>query len=243
MKKMILICALLCLCSSAYALDPYRDFDSHATSSSLKPFARDLGGLLGSGIFNKGRILGFSGFDVSIRTVMQFEPEADNQILRKTGVTNIWFPWIQASIGMPFRLDGFIRSSSFQGLTVAGGGLKWGIWQGSSEKPGYLRALLYIAAHSAVHEDFSATHLGGGMGVSWNFPYVAPFVGVGFDRTKLTVKNAPVGSGLEGESVTVTEPRATIGANVPIKRYEYFSLSGIWMHGQFGMSSSLGIRF
>ena len=51
--------------SSALAAgyDNFKD----VTAASLKPFARDLGGLLGSGANQTARPLGFSGFDLGVR--------------------------------------------------------------------------------------------------------------------------------------------------------------------------------
>src|SRR3954462_848815 len=89
--------------------DPYAGFDQRADAGSLKPFTRDLGGLLGAATFHSGRSLGFSGFDVGARYGMQFRPSTGNNIMRGGGVHSFGLPWVQAEIGMPFKIDGFIR--------------------------------------------------------------------------------------------------------------------------------------
>ena len=73
MKKALLIVLAILVALPAGA-DVYDGFANFADSGSLKPFARDLGDILGSATFHGGRPLGFSGFDVSARVGAQFEP-------------------------------------------------------------------------------------------------------------------------------------------------------------------------
>ena len=65
--------------------DPYSGFQQFVDSSSLKPFARDLGSVLGASSFHNGRSLGFSGFDVGLRGSYRFASEAGNRVLRDNG--------------------------------------------------------------------------------------------------------------------------------------------------------------
>ena len=67
----------------------YADFPK-AEASDLRPFARDLGGLLGSGTNQTARVLGFGGFDLSVRSVVQFEPEKEDGILKKNRPCCAW---------------------------------------------------------------------------------------------------------------------------------------------------------
>ena len=103
------------------AAEQYAGFQQLADAGSMKPFCRDLGGILGSETFHGGRSLGFSGFDVGLRGGMLISPDPNDRILRNNGVHRFGLPWVQAEIGMPFKIDGFIRGISDQGLTIAGG--------------------------------------------------------------------------------------------------------------------------
>ncbi|HOW89287.1 MAG TPA: hypothetical protein PL037_03320, partial [Elusimicrobiales bacterium] len=85
----------------------YSDFPL-ATADDLKPFARDLGGIVGSGTNQTARVLGFGGFDISARAVSQFRPSSGNGVLKRD--RPFGFGWVQAEIGMPYRVDGFIRA-------------------------------------------------------------------------------------------------------------------------------------
>ena len=227
---------------SAQAADPFRDFGTAITAEAMKPFARDIGGLMGSGLYHTGRSLGFSGFDIGVRYAMQFEPSKGNTVLQGAGVGSFGIPWLQAEIGMPFRLDGFIRAANFQGLTVSGGGVRWGVT--SVNDSVYVPQLMLVAAaDTAVHRSFSVTHYSGGLALSWRLETLTPYVGAGLDSTRLEVREAPAGSELVGSHVTVLEPNMTIGVSLRPKHYIYISAAGSYTHSRPLLTISSGIRF
>lgn len=229
-----------------FAADQFGGFKQYATRDALKPFTRDLGGVLGSATFHSGRSLGFPGFDVGAHGGMQFKPSRDNAILRGAGVRAFGLPWVQAEIGMPFAIDGFIRGISYQGLTIAGGGLRYSLLK-VSDKPWALQALLSGVGHSVSHADFSASHLGINLVLSWGVPLVIPYVGAGVDRARLAVRRADVAGTTDptliGTEVLTAESRFTCGATV--KPYPFTYLQGAFTlaHGQPGLDIGLGIRF
>lgn len=217
-------------------------FATYADDASLKPFTRDLGGILGSASFHSARSLGLSGFDVGARGGVQFYPSKGNKILLNQGVRVFGLPWGQAEIGMPFGLDGFIRGVSFQGLTIAGGGLRYGLIK-INDKPWAPQLLLSGVAHSVVHQDFSANHGGlslvGSMG---NSKFVG-YLGAGFDRTRLVVRNSLLDPTLNGKVVQTIESRFSGGFEVRPWQFIYLHLAYVLLHGESGAESGLGIRF
>ena len=136
-KTLLLLAALFVCAVSASAHSTWDDFSSYVTPQNVRAFTKDLGGLIGSGTYTTGRILGWGGFQIGPRASMLFKMSeasgATYEDRQKTAlgdreeVGSMMYPWIQADIGMPFRIDGFIRASSYDGLTIAGGGLRWGI--------------------------------------------------------------------------------------------------------------------
>ena len=240
------LAALLLAAASAAAAhaaaDPYAGFQQFADAGSLKPFARDLGGLLGSATFHNGRSLGFSGFDVGARYGAQFHPSAGDNIMRGNNVKSFGLPWVQAEIGMPFKIDGFIRGISYQGLTVSGGGLRYGLYS-PSDKPWTPQVLVSGVGHSVVHRDFSATHFGANLVCSAGTPAVMPYIGVGFDRTRLVVRSSKSDPALDGTNVTTIESRLTAGVSLKPHQFVYLSLAGTLAHGQGGAEADLGVRF
>ena len=128
MKKSVWLLLAVCLQATAAYADQWGGFAANADSGSLKPFARDLGGLLGSAAFHSGRSLGLAGWDIGVQGGVGLQPDKNDRIMRNNGVSSFGTPWVQAEIGLPFNISGFIRGVSAQGLTVSGGGLRYGVY-------------------------------------------------------------------------------------------------------------------
>jgi hypothetical protein len=242
MKALLAVLLLAAAVSAHATADPYAGFEQFADAGSLKPFTRDLGGLLGSATFHNGRSLGFSGFDVGVRYGAQFHPSAGDNIMRGNNVKSFGLPWVQAEIGMPFKIDGFIRGISYQGLTVSGGGVRYGLFS-PSDKPWTPQILVGGAGHSVVHKDFSATHFGANLVCSAGTPTVTPYIGAGFDRTRLVVRSSLLDPALNGRDVTTLESRFTAGVSLKPYQFVYLSLAGTLVHGQGGAEADFGVRF
>ncbi len=222
--------------------DAFGGFANYADAGSLKPFTRDLGGLLGAATFHNGRALGFSGFDVGARAGAQFYPSKGDQIMRRNGVRGFGLPWVQAEIGLPFKIDGFIRGISYQGLTVAGGGLRYGLYS-PSDKPWTPQVLVSAVGHSVVHQDFSASHFGADLVGSIGSSAFGFFAGAGVDRTRLVVRVDALDPSLVGRSVQTTESRFTAGVRLKPYHFTYVTLAYLLAHGQSGAEAALGVRF
>lgn len=242
------------LCASAHA-DQYGGFQQFADRGSLKPFARDLGSVMGSSSFHSGRPLGFSGFDVGFRGGMLFHPEKRDKVLRDNGIKGFGLPWVQAEVGLPYRWDVFIRAASFEGLTVSGGGLRWGIFKGG-DKPWAFQLLVSGLGHAFVHTHFSGVHAGANIVASTGNEYVVFYTGPGFDWVRLVARSASpaaiVDSFAAGETVRTFEYRYTAGFKLKpfaavtsnkLLPYLYLSAGYILTHGESGAESALGIRF
>ena len=231
------------LAAPAFATaDPYSGFPQYADSGSLKPFTRDLGGLLGGATFHDGRSLGFSGFDVGVRYSAQFYPSKGDEIMRGNGVRSFGVPWVQAEIGLPFKIDGFIRGISYQGLTVSGGGIRYGLYA-PSDKPWTPQILVSAVGDSVVHQSFSATHFGADLVASAGTPKFLPYVGVGVDRTRLVARASLLDPALDGVSATTLTSRFTAGVRLKPFQFTYVNLAYVNVHGQSGAEAGAGVRF
>jgi hypothetical protein len=243
MTRALLAALLLAAAGPAFAgADQYGGFQQFADQGSMKPFTRDLGGILGAATFHGGRPLGFSGFDVGARFGGQFYPSKGNNILRNNGVRLFGLPWVQAEIGLPFKLDGFIRGVSYQGLTIAGGGVRWGIYS-LSDKPWAPHLLVSAVGHSVVHQHFSASHFGGNLVLSSGNAVFIPFVGAGIDRTRLLARASTLDPTVIGRVYSTAEARFTAGFRVKPYQFTYFNLAYFHAHGQSGAEGGLGLRF
>lgn len=237
LKKIIFLLTSAFFFSSAASAADYNNF-RNVSESALKPFARDLGGLLGSGSNQTARPLGFSGFDFGVRAMTQFNPSRGNTVLKKDNIFGLGL--IQAEIGMPYRVDGFVRAGSFEGITVAGGGLRYGLWNVSDEKY-RINAMLVALADMAAHRYFYAVHFNTALVWSINVPLFSPYLSVGYDFTRLeaqTVNDAA----LSGRQVRVTEPRFTAGFRSKLN-LGYISAALTYTHDRALVSASAGFRF
>ncbi|MBI5743602.1 MAG: hypothetical protein HY952_03550 [Elusimicrobia bacterium] len=215
-------------------------FDAFRTvmAPGLKPFARDLGGLLGSGSNQTARPLGFSGFDVGVRAAAQFNPSHGDTVLKKDNTFGLGF--IQAEIGMPYRVDGFVRGGAYEGMAVAGGGLRYGLWNVSDEKY-HINAMLVAMGNMAAHRYFYAVHFNGGLVCSLNVPVVSPYIGAAYDLTRLEAQ-ATGDPALSGKKVSVAEPRFTAGLRAKLK-LGYLAAGFTYTHDRPLVNASAGFRF
>lgn len=210
----------------------------NVSAGALKPFARDMGSLLGSGSNQTARPLGFAGFDAGVRGMMQLKPSHGNTVLKKDNVFGLGL--VQAEIGMPYRIDGFVRGGSFEGISVAGGGLRYGLWNVSDEKF-KVNATLVGMANMATHRHFYAVHFNTSFVCSVNVPVVAPFMGVGYDFTRLEAQTV-ADPALAGKQVRVSEPRFTAGLRAKLN-LGYLAAGLTYTHDRALVNASAGFRF
>ncbi|MEI7529340.1 MAG: hypothetical protein WCK76_10390 [Elusimicrobiota bacterium] len=235
-KYLLLPLVLLFGTSGAYAAE-YDGFQA-VSAAALRPFARDLGGLLGSGSNQTARSLGFSGFDLGVRAAAQLKPSHNNTALKRNSVFGLGV--VQAEIGMPYRIDGFVRGGDSEGLAVAGAGLRYGLWNISDDKY-KINAMLVVMANVAAHRYFYARHFNYSLVCSMNVPGVSPYLGAGFDSTRLEVQTV-ADPALSGKKISVLEPRFTAGLRVKLN-LGYISGGTTYTHDRLLFNASTGIRF
>ncbi len=252
MKKLTILLLVCLLCAPVtFARNMWDDFGANVTKNNIRAFTKDLGGLIGSGTYTTGRVLGWGGFQIGPRGSMIFKmskgkghsaAEKNHTALgNRDDVGDVFYPWLQADIGLPFRIDGFIRASSYQGMTIAGGGLRWGITQ-PNEMLGSLQPMLVVSAHSASARDFSASHYNASLVLSMKIKYFVPYIGGGVDYTTLHVNSVAV-TALAGEREYAATARGTIGMNFKLPSYLDLSLAANYAHYGLGAEASLSVRF
>lgn len=237
MKKLPVILSLLLALGGAASAANYDNF-YNVSAPALKPFARDLGGLLGSGSNQTARPLGFAGFDAGVRGVAQLRPSQGNTVLKKNNLFGLGL--VQAEIGMPYRIDGFVRAGAFEGIAVAGGGLRYGLWNVSDEKY-KINATLVGMANMAAQRYFYAVHFNASVVVSVNVPVLAPFFGAGYDFTRLQAQTVKDNT-LIGKNTRVQEPRFTAGLRAKLK-LGYLAAGLTYTHDRALVNGSAGFRF
>ena len=249
MRKILLaFMAVAVLGLPVQARNIWDDFAANVSQDNVRAFTKDLGGLMGSGTYTTGRVLGWGGFQIGPRGTMIFKMSKGKNDTTHTAlgerdeVGEVFYPWIQADIGMPFRLDGFIRASSYEGMTIAGGGLRWGITR-PNEMLGSFQPMLVVSAHSASARDFSATHYNASLVLSMKFKYFVPYIGGGVDYTTLHINQADNAPELVGDNEYAATARATVGLNFKLPSYLDLSLAANYAYYGLGAEAPVSLRF
>lgn len=238
--RLLALALTACLPASAGAA-AYGNFPGLVSAANLKPFALDLGGLLGSSGFHSGRVLGFPGFDVGAMGTIQFRPDKDNTILRNAGVKEIGLPMVQAAVGLPFKFDVIAQGGGGAGAKIYGGGLRWGLHKSAKVSP-LPDVSVSGFANRLEHDFFHATHYSINACASIGLPIFKPFVGVGWDHTTVRVNNA-VAAALIGQKAVARGERLTGGVDIsPLPLLHFFGAYTL-LHGTPGVNLGAGVRF
>jgi len=242
MKRLILALCLLPLLSAAVKADPFSDFKNFVQKDYLKPFAADLGGLIGANDFNSGRSLGFPGFEAGLAATVQAKPSSENTILKTADVKAFGVPMLHGGVALPLvGADVMVRATGFSGFSIVGGGLRYGLIK-SGALTKFIPDVSVSAYYDVISYDyFKGSHVSFDAAASFDIPLVKPFIGVGVDRTRVEVKG--VSAALNGTSGTISKPRYTCGIRfspLPLL-YVYGAFSSL--HGQHGYSMGAGAKF
>ena len=238
--KKLLFLTLFFTPTFAMAISSFNGFRDNVTADNLPYFSKDLAGMLGASSYTTGRILGWGGFQLSMHGIWVPKLNKKDTVLGSDN-KNLFTPLIQGEIGLPFRLDGFIRAISYDGLTLAGGGLKWGITRPRDEDYTF-QAMLVTLAQAGVYRDFSVSHYSGNLVISFKTPYVTPYIGGGVDYMILTVESAADASLLDKKSYSTTA-RGAVGLNFKLPKYMDLSLAANFASYGVGYEANFGVRF
>ena len=256
MKKLSVFAVLAAVLTVSFTsglwATPFDDFkkqiigDTKAQAGTeLKPFAKDLGGLIGGADFNSGRSLSFPGFDVGLTGTVQSKPSSDDVLLKNAKVNSFGVPMLQGAVALPIiGTDVMVRGITYSGFSVIGGGLRYPIF-----KSGTLTKFIPDISASAFYDSinfkyFTGTHMSADVAASYDLPIIKPFAGIGYDRTKLKVTGVSTGpTGLNGIDATSSKLRYTIGAKIiPFPLLYVFGAYTI-LHSETGFNVGAGVRF
>jgi hypothetical protein len=226
----------------ADTFDPLGKFKANLADGLVKPFAADLGGLIGGADFSSGRTVGFPGFDVGAVGMIQAQPDTDNVILKAAKVKAFGLGLLQGSVALPFLgADLAVRGVTYSNLSVVGGGVRYPIFR-SGTLTAFLPDVSVSAFYDAVKFDyFTARHLSADLAASFDLPFIKPFAGIGYDRTKVEIKG--VSAEFNGMDAIVAKPRYTAGARITPFPFLYVFGAYTLLHGQHGFNFGAGAKF
>lgn len=236
-----LFAVLACVTSSAHA-DPFADFQSRIQNEYVKPFALDLGGVLGGASAHTGRALGMPGFWAGAVAAVQLRPDKDDRVLRDAGVKAFGVPMIEVGVGLPLKIDVIVHGISGGGISIYGGGLRYGLYRTDLVDSFLPNVSISAFGDKVNHRYFNATHGSLNAVATWNLPIVKPYFLAGFDVTEVKV-GAATTAGVTGVKATARGSRFSAG--VDLHPLPFISLRGAYTlrHGIPGFDLGLGAQF
>ena len=238
------LAAGLAAVGAARADDFSNNFRDHLNQAALDVLAKDLGAIAAAGSFHSGENLGFPlGFDVGAHAViMRVQPE--NPVLRDDDA-DIASAFGQAEVGLPGRLNVIARGGVLGDAEVFGGGVRYGILTPSA--PGLPAVSVAVLYNQIEHDLFDGQVLSGNAVVSVDLPFVRPYIGGGYDTSKLepagdafTGPGAGADRSLEGEADGY---RAEAGVNLSLIPFTYINLGAGLANGERYYHGGVGARF
>lgn len=242
MKNILPTAILFSLVPASTKAAAFNEFATRARAELIRPFALDLGGLLGAAGFHRGRALGFPGFELGVVGATQFRPDKDNLILRDANVKAFGLPLLHAAAGLPWNIDVVAHGLKAQNAGIFGGGLRCGLFKNGLLTKFMPDVGVSVFADKVNHPNFNAVHYAGNLNAGWDLPLVKPFLGAGFDSTKVTVGAAQT-AGVTGLSATAKGARWTAGADLTPFPFINLRAAYLLLHGVPGASFSLGAKF
>lgn len=235
---------------AAFLISPLRADDisnnlsSHLNSAALDALAQDIGTVMGGGSFHQGKVLGFPlGFDVGIH-VPVVRVQDDNVIIKDDGST-LQALWGQLEIGLPGRLNVLARYGKFYDGNVYGGGLKLGLLK--SVVPAIPSISISGLYSQLDHDLLKGNTLSANLALSFDVPFVHPYVGAGYDFTRIeptdlvyTGAASNVPRGQEGESGGY---RTEVGVNLSVVPFTYITIGGGIANSNSYYHAGAGVKF
>ncbi|HEX9654965.1 MAG TPA: DUF6588 family protein [bacterium] len=209
--------------------------------------------IVGGGMFHTADLHNAAGIDVGLRGVVANVPEKFNDLPVFSEENLVGLAFLHGSIGLPANLELFGRffyfpmganqdlnvsppraADSRGGITLVGGGLKYGLLQ----RLGVPHVTLMGAYHAViVPEEFDFGTVGTlsfKAVASHSLPIFTFFVGAGVDITRLKLHD----QFLNGDSFTNTEPHLTLGLKFNVLPLVH--VNGAYNIGEFN-SIALGL--
>ncbi len=206
----------------------------NTSQQGLDALTEDLGTAVGAGSFHHGKALGFPiGIDIGFH-VPVVSVQNDNVTLRDND-DKFSASWIQAEVGLPMNINVIARGGQVFDADMIGGGLKIGLFK--SSLPGIPSVSISGLYSKLDHDLFDMETYTGNAVLSFDLPFVDPYVGVGYDSSKLEAKVTGVPDGEAGTT------RAELGVNLAVIPFTYISLAAGTANSESFYHGGVGFRF
>lgn len=218
MKKLLSVCAVLCFAVVSLFANPFDKFNEvmNSVSSSqakkyLENLAQDMGSVMTGSNFGVSTSLGFANLDVSAKLNAV---NVDNEIMRQEGTSQLYMPIVVASFGLFAGFDIIAKYGYFYDSNMYGAGLRYLVYDSPVM---FLPSVTVQGVYSVLNVSSGSNKVDNNnialaAVATFPIPYVTPYAGIGFDRTKTEAKS----SNYEGMSAEVDRMAYSLGVSVSI---------------------------
>jgi len=249
-QKILIIFLILSIVSNIEAVDIFEEFKDNIQDRYLKPFTKDLTGLVCGNILNDAEGLGlFTPFPPSIGLNIRVyslikEIDKENKILQYAfegqQIKYLFLPILQIEKGLPYNLDLITRFSGYfyKDFIFYGFGLKYKILSFSILNFSTAGFYNFLEVKDVLKMSC----------MSYNFifsinkiPIVTPYITLGIDSGDLQVdEKVSIGPMKSKFSNGI---RYELGANFSLLPLFYLTLGYSKIYDVYGYSLGLGVRF
>ena len=196
MKKILSAVFVLCLLSVSAFAGPFSKFNQildGATDSQaqryLNHLASDLGDIMTGGSFGASASLGLAGIDLNLKINYN---KVSNEIMKAGGTSDLIVPMLTAAVGLPYNIDVLAKYGYMQDANIYGAGLRYLVFEGRDMViPSITVHGMYTMLNAKEDDNkLDANNLGFGAVATFNIPMVTPYVGIGWDMTKVNPKSS-----------------------------------------------------
>ena len=206
MKKVVLLAVVVvCLMTVNVFAGPFSKFNeilNNATNAQaqkcLDNLATDLGNVMTGGSFGASASLGLAGIDLNLKVNYN---KVSNEIMKADGTSELYVPMLTAAVGLPYRIDVLAKYGYMQDANIYGAGLRYTVYEGKDLViPAVSVHGMYTMLNAKEGDNkLDANNLGFGAVATFNLPVVTPYIGLGWDMTKVNPKSSDK-QNLEGSS-------------------------------------------
>lgn len=232
MKKLTVLFTFCCLLAgAAHATDIGDDFRNHVTPySDLSAYNKDVSTMIGVADFHTAKGATFPGFDIGA-TFNAIKPSSSNNI---SDNDYLYTGFLTAETKIPvLDVNVMARGTDMNGFKSLGGGLK------------YSFPLLEVFDVSAMAfydrastDWYSQDHYSLSATASMRVLFLTPYVGVGYDYSKMKTKDLPFRLSSNDSSV-----RYTVGASLTPFPFGYIFGAYTKTDHNEGFQGGIGINF
>jgi hypothetical protein len=240
MKKLL----ALCLCLSAGVLanasweDDVLDGLKHSAKEQIEAFAQDIGAMTGMMDFKNGRADRF-GAGAAVNVI---KPSDKNFLKNFDDIDYIGMGYVYADAKIPLLAFALAaRGTDIKGYQSIGGGLKYSI-VGESILPFFPDITASVYYDKIDFDYFDANHYSASLAASVKILVFEPFVGIGYDKTDLKVKNTGANI-IDGNKYSGSGLRYTGGLNLTLIPFVNIFASVSGTEDTYGAQAGLGISF